>query len=410
VLAPSASAQWINCPGSLAMQAGEEDRGSIYAEEGTAMHEFAAAALTTGTPAEGFRGRIFTSEEGNDFEVDDEAIEAIQLYLDRIADYRARPGREPHLLMVEQRIYFGREIEVDDNLAFGTSDGLIIDEDDEELQVHDLKYGKGVRVSAEWNTQGMLYALGAIRLVSPFFRPKRVRIVIHQPRLGNLDEWVIDTFALEQWGRTIARDAARKALAELYGMEYPTLVAGDKQCRFCSARGACPEAAKRAMNAAVDGFDNTTDAATLKLREIPDDLEALGRYALMVPFIEDWCRAVAGRLDKVMIEQGRKVPGFKVVLGKAGNRYWKDAAGAENALCNDFPQAKTHTLPKLPELKSPAQIEKVVGKAVMHERLSEFVGQAPPGKTVVPVSDKRPEVEDNTTEGFDGVEDGGDLT
>ncbi|HBP64486.1 MAG TPA: hypothetical protein DD730_09475, partial [Desulfosporosinus sp.] len=32
------------------------------------------------------------------------------------------------------------------------------------LDVIDLKYGKGVRVSAEHNTQMMLYALGALEL------------------------------------------------------------------------------------------------------------------------------------------------------------------------------------------------------------------------------------------------------
>jgi hypothetical protein len=391
------------------MQASEEDKGSIFAEEGTAMHEFAAEVLKTGTPAMGFLGRIFTSEEGTDFEVDEAAAEAIQLYADRMADYRANPGGEPHMMMVEQRVYFGREIGQPDNIAYGTSDALVIDEAEEELQVHDLKYGRGVVVFAKDNTQGMLYALGTVRLVNPFFRPKRVRIVIHQPRLGHLDEWVIGVDELEQWGATYAATAAEMALAQLYGQVFPVLTPGEKQCRFCTARGACPAYATAAMTAATEGFDETTTAATVKLKPIPDDPAALGRLGLMVPFIEEWCRAVSGRLDKVMIEQGREVPGFKVVIGKAGSRFWRDASGAESAL-GELPLAKTHTEPVPPKLKSPAQIEAVVGKAKMKATLAEFVGQSPGNKTVVPVSDKRPAVAHNAAEGFSSDNDGGDLT
>jgi hypothetical protein len=163
------------------------------------------------------------------------------------------------------------------------------------------------------------------------------------------------------------------------------------------------------MSAATEGFDETTTAATIKLKPIPDDLEALGRYGLMVPFIEEWCRAVTGRIDKVAVEQGRKVPGFKVVIGKAGSRFWRDASGAEQEL-GELPLAKTHTEPVPPKLKSPAQIEAVVGKAKMKATFAQFVGQEPGRKTVVPVSDKRPEVAHNAADGFSSDDDGGDLT
>ena len=42
------------------------------------------------------------------------------------------------------------------------------------LYIVDLKYGKGIAVSAEWNPQMLLYSLGALELFgSPFMTLKR---------------------------------------------------------------------------------------------------------------------------------------------------------------------------------------------------------------------------------------------
>jgi hypothetical protein len=374
------------------------------------MHECAAEVLKTGTPAAGYHGRIFESPEGTPFEVNDEAVEAIQRYADKIAEYRTVDNigslRE---MLVEVRVEFGEEIGQSDDDAFGTSDAIIFAYDLDELQVHDLKYGKGVRVFAERNTQAMLYGLGALRKVKLWWRPKHVRLVVHQPRLDHLDEWVISTDELEAWGRTEAAQRAAEALSALKGLTPPKLTPGIKQCKFCSARAECPASRDMAMGTAVEGFGDATDASNIKPREVPDDPTELGRLFLMLPFVEDWCRAVAGKVDKVAIEQGRDVPGLKVVIGKAGNRYWRDKDGAER-VAGGYPREKTHTPPVPPQLKSPAQIEKVVGAAVYREHLAKFVAQEEGRKTVVPASDKRPAVSSNAAEGFDNViEDGDDL-
>ena len=45
LLSASAAHRWGNCPGSLAMEAGQENKSSGYADEGTAAHELAAWCL-----------------------------------------------------------------------------------------------------------------------------------------------------------------------------------------------------------------------------------------------------------------------------------------------------------------------------------------------------------------------------
>ncbi|MFX6357412.1 DUF2800 domain-containing protein, partial [Acinetobacter baumannii] len=89
----------------------------------------------------------------NFFTVDAEMVENVQVYLDAV-----RAQAEGNELLVEQRVDFSEFIGVEG--SFGTSDVVILTET--EIQVHDLKYGKGVKVDAEENEQTSLYGLGAL--------------------------------------------------------------------------------------------------------------------------------------------------------------------------------------------------------------------------------------------------------
>jgi len=412
ILSPSGSIQWMACAGSLFMQAGEEDRTSVYAETGDAMHKYASACLTGDRPASAFIGRIFTSEEGLDVEVDDEAAGYMQMYLDRIAEHRRLEmgAALVHDLYVEQRVYYGAEIGQSDDDAFGTSDAIVTDEVKQELIVDDLKWGVGVRVFAKQNTQLMLYALGSLRYTAPWFRPKTIRICVTQPRLNVFDEWTITTEELEKWAGGEAAPAAQAALAMYRGHKPPVLKPGQKQCRFCAARSTCPEARNVAVAGAVEGFEDVDDvnAANIKTKPVaPMSLDELVRSAALVPFIEDWCRAVTGRLDVEFVQRGAKHPLFKVVRGKKGARYWHadHHEDVEFALALDFPESVTHEPPKPAALKTPAALEKVsaLKKSDAWKALQGYIGQEDGKLAVVPSTDGRPEVSVDPTGGFADV-------
>ena len=44
-LSPSGAHRWMACPGSIVLESNIPDKGSVYADEGTAAHELAAWCL-----------------------------------------------------------------------------------------------------------------------------------------------------------------------------------------------------------------------------------------------------------------------------------------------------------------------------------------------------------------------------
>jgi hypothetical protein len=105
--------------------------------------------------------------------------------------------------------------------------------------------------------------------------------------------------------------------------------------------------------------------------------------------IEDWIREINKRLNAEMLA-GKRVPGFKVVEGRKGNREWVDAQAVE-ALLKDMkiPQAVIYDT----KIKSPTQmtVEAKLGNIPVKKwlKVEEHITQKAPGLVVVPDSDKR---------------------
>ncbi|EDC5746108.1 DUF2800 domain-containing protein, partial [Salmonella enterica subsp. enterica serovar Sandiego] len=157
-------------------------------------------------------------------------VEAVGRYVDTV--WALAQGNE---LLVEQRVDFSHIVGVEE--SFGTADGVIIAGN--ELQIHDLKYGKGVRVDAEQNEQLQLYALGALEQFSMLYDFETVRLFIHQPRLNHVSEWALTVEELQAFGER-AQEAAANVIvmfniADCEGVETLPLenfTPGEKQCRF----------------------------------------------------------------------------------------------------------------------------------------------------------------------------------
>jgi hypothetical protein len=108
--------------------------------------------------------------------------------------------------------------------------------------------------------------------------------------------------------------------------------------------------------------------------------------------IEDWIKEINKRLNAEMLA-GKRVPGFKVVEGRKGNREWVNAEEVEKLLKDmKIPQTVIYET----KIKSPTQMtaEAKLGNIPVKKwlKVEEHITQKPAGLVVVPDSDNRKEV------------------
>jgi hypothetical protein len=402
---PSGFGALMLCPAKPAMERGLLDVSSEFADEGTGAHFLGAECLRQDTTpvigdviavhAEGtcdwLDGMPKTNRHPDSryFTVDADFAKHVQTYIDVVRDYQGPDGE----LFVEQPLPIDHITGEED--AEGTGDAIILRGD--EIIVIDLKFGRGVEVSAEDNPQLKLYALGALAKFDLVGEIRRARMVICQPRAGGTSEAVATVEELQAWADEKARPAAQlaqrvyalKNIGEVEALCKPH----EDACRFCKAKPC------RAMDAAVQDAlqreftDLTTaneperDAIVETSVATADAAGALGAKMDAVPLVEMWCKAVRARVEKHLIE-GRAVAGYKLVEGKRGNRKWADEVEAEKAL--KAMRLKKEQMYSF-EVISPTAAEKLLKPTPKRwKKVQALITQNDGKPSVAPVADKRP--------------------
>ena len=170
LLGASSSARWLICTPSARLEAQFPDEQSPYAAEGTIAHDLAESIL---------RHKLESAKAPTEGDHSNEMVEAVGKYVDiceeKVNEAKARSVDAE--ILIEARLDFSRWVPE----GFGTGDMVIVS--DGVLEVIDLKFGKGVPVSAVGNTQMRLYALGAYDWFELLYDVHTVRMTIVQPRL-----------------------------------------------------------------------------------------------------------------------------------------------------------------------------------------------------------------------------------
>lgn len=368
-LSASGASRWATCPGSVQMEEGIPDTESVYAKEGTLAHELSELKLKHYLDSKGFGKRKLNAavkkikeDELYQAEMDGFTDNYVDFIKEKALSFPSKPYIE-----IEKRVDFSSWVPG----GFGTCDCILIH--GTTLSIIDLKYGKGVPVSAEKNEQLILYALGAYNAFSLIYDIKKIEMNIVQPRLNNYSSWEVDLSELLLWGDYFSVQSS-KALSGT-----GELVPSAKACKFCKARDIC--SARAENNLALESEIH------LNPNEIPRD--KLFEYISRGEDIAKWVNDLKAYALNLCLT-GEDVKGLKAVAGRT-SRSWTNQDEALKKLM-DGGIDEAIIFDKVP--LTLAKLEKALGKEQFNNLVGDMVVTSTGKPTLVFENDKRPAITD----------------
>lgn len=373
-LSASGANQWLNCPPSIKASEGVGDSSSEFAREGTFAHELSElyfSNLYENLSDAAFKQQLEQSKTNEYYS--EELREYVEQYVDIVEEKinEAKAQDEP-ILFFEHRLDLTRYVPE----SFGTGDVVVYYNGT--VEIIDLKFGKGVEVSALNNPQLRLYGLGAYELLKDFEDIHTIKMTIVQPRLHNISSESVDAADLVEWGLKTVKPQAIKAHngeGEFHAGSH---------CRFCKIRHTC-----RARAEANDvKAEDMAEPNTLTDDELSTLLHKLPEVKRWANDVEEYCKSQA-------VENKREFDGWKVVEGRANRKYVDDKQVLERLTEQYDPKDISET-----KVLSISKLEKQLGKKRVGELLGDLVTK-PRGKaTLVTEDDKREPISDSAENEF----------
>jgi hypothetical protein len=352
-LSPSKRQRWAACPGSVREEAAYPDeRSGAAAIDGTHSHTLLEHCVKAGAadplPMVGIRMK----DDDGEFIVDAERAQRVKVAIDYIK-HRHAESLGIAQLIAEQRV------DPQWLLSRGDLSGTV------DVQIHDVLHGVLEIIDYKdgmndaWDSailQMEQYAVGALagfKIAKPGRYPfQTVRMTVIQPKLAlrggptiRSVDYPVDK-VLDEVARTIVIEAAATDRPDA------PLVPGEKQCRYCRAKGGCAALSTKALEV-VDTMDITTSAAEKDPTKMTDD--QIVQIMEAAPLLRQMLEGVEKEAQTRM-ERGADIPGLKMVNGK-GHRAWKlsEDEMAERLRKMGIPKESVYKT----TLVSPAQAEKL---------------------------------------------------
>lgn len=369
LLGPSSAHRWLACTPSARLEENIEDKGGEYAQEGTLAHRLGELRLRERWEGPGDHNRDF-----EEVRADPMYSGAMEEHIDAYVAFVEERMAEAKTRCADPRIFIEQTVRFDDYVpeAFGTADCIILA--DGLMDVIDVKYGKGVPVSAEDNPQMKLYALGCYLALSWAYEIPLIRMTIFQPWLDSVSTAEISSEDLLAWAEQELKP--RAALAwEGKGDFAP----GGETCRWCKAAPICRARADYQLELAKYDFAPPT---TLP----PEEVAAI---LLRLPDFKSWAEQVEAFAQDAAVNKGITIPGFKVVEGRSNRKYADEDAAAKALRKAGY---KVSDIYKPKALLGITAMEKLLGKHKMETLIAPYITKPPGAPTLVPETDKRPAI------------------
>ena len=276
--------------------------------------------------------------------------EELEEYVDNYVVYTRSQIGEHDRPLFEQRVDFSEWVPD----GFGTADVVILSK--YSIRVIDLKFGRGIPVSAVDNTQIRLYALGAYaKFKEEYPEIKEIVYTIVQPRLDSISSDGTSITKLLDWANYFVKPKAKKAWTGT-----GDFLPGD-WCQFCRAKATC--------KARSDFID---EIAKLDFRPAPllDDEEirlVFSKASQLKSYVND----IETYVTQKAVEENVVPVGFKLVVPK-GHRKISDFALAETVLIENgfnkddlYEKPKPKSVPQIEKLGKKGQITGILGGLIV---------------------------------------------
>jgi hypothetical protein len=362
VLSPSSASRWMACTPSARFEEQFPNEETIFAKEGTLAHAISELII---------KMRLGIIDEFA-YDLELEQLQSEELYspemltyCEQYADYCLQGSEPDHVHAVETKLDITAYIPE----GFGTGDYMRVIPRQKKIIFRDLKYGKGVPVSAVNNTQLKVYALGALAWWGWVYDIEVISVGIYQPRLNNNSEWEITVPDLLRWA---VEELAPKAKTAFAGEgQY---VAGN-HCKFCRARVRCQTLA-----------DYNLDLFKHELKkhdQLSDDelVSIIKKASILSSWVDDLKEYMLAEAVK-----GKKWAGMKLVEGKSNRVFVSESQTEKKLLDAGYNEIYT---PK--QLLGITKLQKSIGAKAFREIVESGLRKPAGTPTLVTVDDPRPE-------------------
>lgn len=288
-LSASNAHRWLNCTKSPMLEQDIPDEENEYTQEGTLAHEIAETILKKENKEiteKEYKQKIKELKKHEKFY--EGMFEEVKIYTD-------------YCLQKNVKMYVEYTLDLSSYIpkGFGTADCILINENN--IEIVDLKFGKGVEISAKENPQLMIYGLGALEAFDYIYDIQEVTMSVAQIRLHDVESYTMKAEDLRRWGEEVVKPKAKLAFEGKGEMK-----AGE-WCRFCKVSDICRTHSDYLL--AVHEKYKEKEKEKLTPEEIAEILAKSKKIKHWLSDLEKYA------LDLAL--KGTDIPGFKVVEGRS---------------------------------------------------------------------------------------------